>query len=335
MNQDLVYKPRVVIEGAEVVYLTSCKLKISSSTLNQLDVTFQTPEIKSSKLFGKVIEFYLNAGSEDGFPIFSGYIKQTNKNESSVSVKAVDVRGFLQDKAHTFELTDEFNYDGYTISGFLKKYITEHINIESVIIDTSYLNDTSPKTLLTGMRGDFTPYSLVNDALLDNVDSSDLSEPLDYSIGVIRNGIFFIKKKRLSSIPALTLSETDGIKSYNYSERIQKYSATYGNKILKYGSNPSGPFTLSTKIDKDDDPAVQRNSAYIQLIKELKNTQEIKVKAVKGHYTNLESIVWLESSDSNLSGPHRLTAKDIKISKNNITLELTLSKKPIVASSYI
>ncbi len=335
MSQDSVYKPRVVIEGIEVVYLQSCNLKLAINTLNQMDASFSSNATKSTKLFGKKIELFLNAGAEDGFPIFSGYIKQSSINESIIKIKAIDVRGFLQDKAHSIELTDTVNYDGYTVGSFLKSYIIDNINVGKTLIDTKYLNDTTPKVRLSGMRGKFTPYTLVTKALEDNVDDNVLSDPLDYSIGVIGNGIIFIKKRLLDSTPSLSLSESDGIKSYNYSERVQNYTATYGNNIMRYGSNPSGPFSLDVKVNQEDDPAIQRTQSYIQLVQDLKHAQEIKVKASKGHYINVESIVWLEVRDSNISGAHRVTSKTINFSKGNLNLELGLSKKPIKVQDYI
>ena len=337
MSQDLVYKPRVIIDGIEIVYIQTIQLTMrGNSTIHTLSVTCSSHGIRESSLFGKKISLFLNCGSEDGSPIFVGYIKEVNTDEKTLKISALDVRCLLQDSSKPINLTDDENLDGDTLGSFLNKYIKDYINTDGeTYINTNMLNDTHPKVTLNGLRGTFTPYQIVQDLLQKTTDSENLQEPLDYSIDVFEDSIYFKKKQSLESTPSLSLSEYNGIKSYTYKERVPKFVGGYDGKIFKYGSNPSGPFSVQSVKTTGEFPAEKRQDVYLDILKELTNTQEITVNANIGHYIDLESIIRLEVEDSNISGPHRVVNKSINYSKGSMNLQLGLNKKRTLLKSYI
>ena len=178
MSQDLVYKPRVIIDGIEIVYIQTIQLAMrGNSTIHTLSVTCSSHGIRESSLFGKKISLFLNCGSEDGSPIFVGYIKEVNTDEKTLKISALDVRCLLQDSSKPINLTDDENLDGDTLGSFLNKYITDYINTDGeTYINTNMLNDTHPKVTLNGLRGTFTPYQIVQDLLEKTTDSENLQE---------------------------------------------------------------------------------------------------------------------------------------------------------------
>ena len=82
-------------------------------------------------------------------------------------------------------------------------------------------------------------------------------------------------------------------------------------------------------------PAEQRNMAYIQLVNELQNNQEISVTASMGHYIGLENIVFLNVDDSNIAGAHRVVSKSITCNQSSISLNIGLNKALPVLSDYL
>ena len=330
----LSYNPRIIIDGVEDVHLISANFNSkNNNTATSLSVTIDTSELKESKLFGSKVQFFLNCGSEDGFPIFVGFIKQVTASEHSTSFTAVDVRGFLSDTEIT--LTDSNNYDGYTLGSFLKEYINKHINDNNnIYIDTTRLNDTKPKVLLTGKRGKFTVLSLVNTLLKNILDDNKLDSTLDYTLDVLGNSIIFKKKRHLDSFPSMSLSTHNGIISFNYRERPLIFKGVYDDKNFTYGSNPTGPFTKKVKSNKKY-PAEKAKDVYLDIVTNLNNNKEITINASTGHYIGLDSIVHLNLDDSNISGPHRVVSKHISFNNKNMSLMLGLNNIPAKISEYL
>ena len=330
----LTYNPRIVIDGLENVHLISATYSSkNNNTISSLNAVIDSSDFKESKLFGSKVEFFLNCGSEDGNPIFVGFVKQADSTEEKINIKAVDVRGFLAQS--DINLTDENNYDGYSLGSFLKEYIDKHINNEYVTyINTNNINDTKPKVLLTGKRGNFNVMSLVNSMLKDSKDDSDVSRMLDYTIDVIGNSIFFKKKKRLDDYVSLSLSLHNGIQSFTYKERPVIFQAVYDDKKFVYGSNPSGPFTKKISTEKEW-PAEKAEEVYKDIINKLDNNKEITVNSSVGHYVGLDSIIYLNVDDSNISGTHRVVSKTITFGKGAMSLSLGLNNTPAKISEYL
>lgn len=329
----LSYNPRLLIDGVEDVHLLSANfISKNNNTISSLSARIGVSELKETKLFGTKVQYFLNCGSEDGFPIFVGFIKQVNATESSTSFTAVDVRGFLSDAQ--ISLTDSNNYDGYTLGSFLREYIDKHINDDNnTFIDTSKINDTNPKVSLTGKRGEFTVLSLVNTSLQDAVDDNQLDSTLNYTLDVLGDSIIFKKKQRLDSNPSMSLSTHNGIISFNYRERPVIFKGIYDDRTFTYGSNPTGPFNKKIKTDKEH-PAEKAKDVYLDIVTELNNNKEITIKSSVGHYLGLDSIIHLNVDDSNISGPHRVVSKNISFTNRNMSLTLGLNNIPAKISEY-
>jgi len=335
MSRDSLYKPRLFIDGVEALQLVSAKYNTTTNNnVSTLSAKINAPDLQETSLYGKKIEFFLNNGSEDGSPLFVGYIKQVQPTEGNISINAYDVRHFLTESSKNLNLTDEYNYDGHNLSQFLKSYVEDYINVNETYINVNKLNSTNPPVSLTGLRGDFKPYDILTGNLSKAIDITNIQEPLNYSMDVIEDSIVFLKKKKLDSTPSLVLSKNNGLINFKYNQRPKKFNANYMNRRLTYGSSPNGVFTIDYE-GEDEYPAEQRHMAYIQLVNELQNTQEISVTSSMGHYVGLENIVFLNVEDSNIAGAHRVVSKSITCNKSSISLNLGLNKGLPVLSDYL
>ena len=126
MSQDSAYRPRLIIDGVEALNLVSAKYSTSmNSNISNFNATINSPDLQESSLFGKKVEFFLNYGSEDGLPLFKGYIKQVQPTEKNIKITAFDIRSFLTENSTNLSFTDEYNFDGHNLSSFLKSYILD------------------------------------------------------------------------------------------------------------------------------------------------------------------------------------------------------------------
>jgi hypothetical protein len=181
-------------------------------------------------------------------------------------------------------------------------------------------------------------YSIISRKLKNAIDSSDLEKPLTYFIDMIDDGvnsnITFVKEKQLSITPSLSLSFSDGIKSYKYKRRAPANFGVGGGATFTYGNSPQGSIGMAISGEFKD-----KNEARQELIKkvllEYRETDEITLECDKGHYIALGSIVGVKLAEEDIGGNHRVTAKSIKFSEESVGLSLSLNNKPIVLSEYI
>jgi len=224
---------------------------------------------------------------------------------------------------------------------FLKYYIDKFINKEKKYIGTELINDTSPSVSLSKIRGTFKVYDLITSTLTKALDEQDDNEPLDYTLNVInetdKSSLVFNKKKKLTAIPSMSLSRTDGIINLSHKERPRKFVASLKDREFVYGSNPTGPFNIpiSAAADEELSPEELREIARKKILKEFNNNIEISIKASKGHYINVGDMVQLNVQESILLGPQRITSKKISVKKNSVDLSFTMNKEPIKLSEYI
>ena len=341
MSRNTHSNPKLYIDDKLIEDCNTASINVLGGTqLTKFTANIMDPDIEEASLFGKKVEYFLNYGSEDSTPIFRGYITNVNGTEKGVKIAAVDVRGYLSVDFRKIELTDENNYDGFTLGQFLKHYIEKFINTDKIYINTDKINDTIPTATLKGQRGDFKVYNLISNVLKNSLDVTDDNNPLDYSISTINDeeysSIVFVKKKRLDAVPSMSLSRTDGIIKLSYQERPRKFVASLKDRDFIYGSNPSGPFNLPIKnLKKDSTPEELRELARREILKNFDNNIEIKIEASKGHYIGVGNIVYLNVRESLISGPHRITGKNISVNKNKVSLKLSLSQEPIQLSEYL
>lgn len=353
MTQVTFCNPILLIDGREIQNISNVSISFpGGNQLNSLSLSIGEPDLDENSLFGKSISFYLNYGAQDNIPIFRGYVKSTTPSNNSIRLKCTDVRGFIKSKeAPKVHLDDFSNYDGYSLAQFFKKYIEENININKTYIGLNLMNDTYPLFSLNGERGTFVPYDLVTTLLAKIIDTdTDEQNPLDYIIDVVDDGnnshMVFKKKKLLTDSPALTLSDYDGIQTLSYKKRAKTFVANVSFKdgdseseeskehVFKYGSLPHGLSSINVSSDAKD-PAGARERGRLEILKDLNNNAEISIRASKGHYIGLESIVQVNVKDQSVSGKHRLIGKTISWNKGTVNLVLNLSQKPIKISDYI
>jgi len=339
--------PQLLISGKELPNLTSFNLSFAGNNqLNSITIKILSPDFDENSLFGKTIDLYLNNGSIDTVPIFRGIIKEVNTSETTVSLKAVDVRGYISGKdAIDIYITDNDNYDGFTIGQFLRKYITDKINISETRIGLDFLNDSTRTVNLTNVRGLKKPLPMCVERLEESLDDTDFDNPLSYMIdieeGPLYSNIVIKKQKLLTEEVSLSLSLNDGINKYQYKRRPvatqvsvedTKSKRFYSTKI---GNSPQGPFASNIKKEfKDPSDA---NKYAIQHLKKLQNEiNDITVDATKGFHTGLESLISINVGKDDIDGVHRLVSKTISYNQSNgFKLKLSLNKQPIKVSEYL
>jgi hypothetical protein len=201
------------------------------------------------------------------------------------------------------------------------------------------LKDTNPSISLSGIRNEATPiYSVVTKELKEAIDASDIEKPLTYFIDMIDDGntsnITFVKEKRLTDSPSLSLSFSNGIKSYKYNRRAPANFGMGGGTSFTYGNTPQGSVGMVISGEfKDKNEA--RQDIIKQVLLQYRETDEIDLQCTRGYYIALGSIVEVVLDKEDIGGNHRVTSKSIKFSSGSVNLSLKLNKKPLLLSEYI
>ena len=140
----LSHQPRVYIDDNLIEYNITGALDFKGNNqLNTLSIKISNTDLQFQSLFNKSIKCYLN--SDDAVPIFRGFITQVTPTDTHVSIQARDVRNLINGKDGVqVEITDNKNYDTYTLGQFLFKIITD----ENLDIGLDFLKDSAPPTNL-------------------------------------------------------------------------------------------------------------------------------------------------------------------------------------------
>ena len=342
MTENTYYKPRLVIGDKDITKGMSGSITFTgNSQANSCTCKITDPDFQNHRLYNKELKVYLNYGADDGVPIFRGFIKEVTPNDTETNIKAIDPRMLLIGQtSRLVHLTDDDNYDGYSLASFLHKLIEDDVNTDETLIGLDCLRDTNP---IVSMKGERTkepssPYEIVTKKLKDAIDDSDIEKPLTYFIDMIDDGlksnITFKKEKQITETPSLYLSFSNGLVSYKFNRRVPATRAVGGGADFTFSSEPKGSISRSISGKFKD-----KNDARTQGIKEIllynRETDEITVQANKGHYIGLGSIVRLDIDEEDIKGNHRLTSKKISFNTGEVKLSLSLNKKPLVLSSYI
>jgi hypothetical protein len=342
MTENTYFKPKLIIGNQEIILgMTGSVTFSGNNQVNSLKCSITDPQFQNTRLFNEEVKFYLNYGSDDGVPIFRGYIKSVKPSDSKIDISALDARKFINSNdSKMLELTDKQNYDGFSLASFLHSYISDYINTsDKTYIGLDMLRDTNPIVSLSGTRNTPMPiYTIVLNLLKRAVDNSEVEKPLSYFIDMIDDGrksnITIVKNKPLTSSPSLFLSFADGIDKYSYNRRAPANYGAGGSATFTYGNAPLGSVGIAVSGTFKD-----KNEARQEIIKKVllqyRETDEISLECTKGHYVSLGSIIRVELDNEDIPRNHRLTSKSIKFSDNKINLNLKLSKKPILLSDYI
>ena len=342
MTENTYYKPRLVIGDKEIIKGMSGSITFSgNSQANTCSCTLTDPHFQNYKLYNKEIKVYLNYGADDGVPIFRGFIKEVTPNDSQTTIKAIDPRMYITGQtSELIEITDDVNYDSYSLAGFLYKIINERINRNNTLIGLDYLRDTNPIITMKDTRiSEPSPIcDIVTKKLKTAIDDADIEKPLTYFIDMeddgLKSNILFKKEKQLTETPSLSLSFSNGLIGYSNVRRAPATRAVGGGADFTYSSEPMGSISKSITGEFKD-----RNEARKKGIQEIllhnRETDEITINTNKGHYLGLGSIVRLNIDEEDIKGNHRLTSKKISFSNSGVKLSMTLNKKPLLLSDYI
>jgi hypothetical protein len=342
MTENTYYKPRLVIGDKEITKGMSGSITFSgNSQANICSCSITDPQFQNYKLYNEELKVYLNYGADDGVPIFRGFIKEISPNDTETKIKALDARMFITGKtSELVHLTDDNNYDGYSLAGFLHKVIEEKINTNKTLIGLNHIRDTNPIIPMKGERTKepSTIYEIITKKLKTAIDDADIEKPLTYFIDMVDDGlksnITFKKEKQLTDAPSLNLSFSNGLISYSNNRRAPATRAVGGGADFTYSSEPMGSVSRSI-VGEFKDRNEARKKGIQEILLHNRETDEINIQTNKGHYIGLGSIVRLDVDEEDIKGNHRVTSKKISFNTGEVKLSLSLNKKPLVLSNFI
>tara|TARA_R100000458_G_C8261207_1_gene236691 strand:- start:172 stop:1212 length:1041 start_codon:yes stop_codon:yes gene_type:complete len=335
-------QPRVYINNNEILDEISGSVTFTGNNqVNSLKLKISNPDIQHHSLMDKNVKLYLNNGSIDSAPFFSGIITQIKPDASMTNITAMDPRILISGKnGHIVELTDNQNYDGYTLGAFLYSFISNKVNNNETRLGLDMLTDTYPTVSMTGQRQSQSVYGLAKKILKTAVDDDDFLNPLPYFFDIIEHydapQLVIKKDKLLSSTPAMTFSYADGLQGYSFTRRTPVNTATYTDGTFQYTNRPTGDVVTSIKVGKKTklSRAELRNVAIQQVLLEQQRKDEIKITVSKGHDIGIGSIIRLNVPDDDISGNHRVVGKTIAFGKR-VTCSLKLNKNAPQIRDYL
>ena len=130
MAENTYYKPRLLIGDQEIALGMKGTISFpGNNQANTLTCTITDPDFQNAKLFNQEVKMYLNYVSDDGVPIFRGFVKDVTPSDKETQIKAIDGRVYINSQNSIMaELTDDNNYDGYTLAAFLYDFIYTKVN---------------------------------------------------------------------------------------------------------------------------------------------------------------------------------------------------------------
>tara|TARA_X000001388_G_scaffold62323_2_gene48059 strand:- start:159 stop:1178 length:1020 start_codon:yes stop_codon:yes gene_type:complete len=331
-------QPRIYIDNEEV--LSDIKGSVTftgNNQVNKLRVKITSPDMQMDALLHKKIQFFLNNGSIDSVPFFTGIITNVVPSDKQIDIDASDPRFLITGRdGFVATLTDVNNYDGYSIAGFLHSFITDKVNVDKTYIGLDMLSDTNPIKSFSGQRGTRAAYGWALRLIQDVIDDDDTLEPLTFFFDMIEDykapQLVIKKQKSLDSIPSMTFSYSDGLISYKYTRRTPANTAVYPDGTFVYSSRPTGNSVIKSR--STEDRAKDRELAIRDILISQNSPDEITIKTSKGYELGLGSIVRLNVTEDDISGNHRVVSKTITFG-SGMGCTLKLNKEPIKVSDYI
>ena len=342
MSQSSFGSPIVYLKGQEISYTNITFTDTGNNLPNTLTISSQEVDLLDSKLFNSDIVMYLNAGTHDDVAFFRGKIRDITPAENKVTMKAIDAIGLLTGSHSTkITLTDDYNYDGYSLTGFLIDYINKNINVKETIIGLDFINEITPSVTLSNYRGQKTPLQVVKENIKSN--TSNINDITNYKIGLIDDGsksqIVFRKQQQLSN-SSVKFNYSDGIRSISYKKRnppnIIAGSVDGITKTYQHNTLPTGPNVKNIQAREPfrDPDSFKRHAFLMAHAEETRN--EITITVDKGYYLDVGNVIYLSLEDyPDLIGKHRITGKTITISKGGLSCNLKLSRETPEVSYYL
>ena len=342
MSQNTYSKPKLIIAGKRIPEFENISFsERSGGEINQLSVSIKDPDYQDAHLFNAKVEFFLNEGLAEATPTFVGYVREMRPSDTQISITAYDPRVFLAGKeAMPVVITDQNNYDGYSAVQFLSDIIKNKLNVTDTIIDISALSDTNPPVPMKGYRTEGSaPYDVFLDLIENVVDDTTPKDPLEIFVAMEGDKIIVGNKRSLDSDRTLSLSFMDGIKSMSYNFQIPRTRAivtgpggSWGE--FTYGNSPMGIVGTTFRSDKENNAELS-DVARIEVMKNYVESKEISLSVTRGFDVGLENIVYVNVPDKTLRGNHRVTSKDINVSRSGVNCTLGLDKRIPRVGDYL
>ena len=343
MSLDIFCKPRLLINDKEVAFCKTASFSTNVTSLQTLSATITEPDFENYNLFNSKVEFYLNYGSEDGVPLFRGYIKSFKASDSNISISAIDPRTAITGKDSLPVVIDnKSNYDGQTIVQFLIDVIDNQVNLNKTIISTEGLNELDKPIYMNGVRSVQAPYDIVKGMLESQRDDDNMLTVYEYYFDILhgdKDSSLIIKKtKDLTGAADFIYTYRDGIISMSYTERAPPsfalVKAKDGTTVrADYGNAPKG--NIGITVGKTySSRAEAREAGMAEILLKQGDDKDISMNVSKGHYINLGHIIRLDVPDHNIAGQYRITSKSVSYSDNSVNCSFSLNKKPIKLSDY-
>ncbi len=341
MSLNTFSNPRLFLGKTELIDFDSVNYNNSgNNTISTLTISLTNPERDMLPLLSQEIVFYLNYGSADTVPFFRGYIKEYTPTDKKITLIVHDVLTFLAGKeSPPITITDNSNYDGFTITQMIQDFVENTVNKNKTIIGLDMLTETSPPVSLTGYRGkNITPLKAIKDNI--PIDKSSETQVRGYKIVVRDDGeksnINIIKEQDIDST-GITFSLNDGIRKLNYRRRQSpnyfQMEVNDSEMIYQHHTLPTG-ITMGKLQGKFDYTDEARQEAFYTSVQE-DGKSEISIDVTKGHYLEIGNTINLSLREyPEITGKHRIVAKKINITKTAITCLLTLSKDKITLGDY-
>ena len=229
-------------------------------------------------------------------------------------------------------MSDNKNYDNYTLAQFIQKVISD----KNIDIGVDFLKDTNPPINLKGVRDLTDIYSVVTNKIKNAIDFSDVSEPLRHYIDMYDDGnksqIVIKKDLSIKSKPSYNFSFNDGIVSYTYKRRNEPNTVVYKGGSFTFSNTPTGK--VSTNITDTGDIAKNRDMAIKQILLDRQQKDEITLKVSKCYDVSLGTIIHLDVDEEDILGNHRIVGKNISFGKS-ISCTLKLNKEQPKLSEYL
>jgi len=341
MSRNIHSNSRLLLGNKDITEFSSISYKnAGKNTVSTLNIKINDPEFDDAALLGKEIKFYLNNGSTDVVPFFRGFVRQYTPSDKNITLVAHDVLSFLAGaESPPLTITDDNNYDGFTLAQMLQDYIQSTVNKTKTIVGLDMLNDSYPPISMTGYRNEnISPLKAIQSLLKKN--DSDTTDIKNTRIIVrddgIKSNICFVEEQDITS-SGVKFSFNDGIQKLSFKRRPAPnfYSIAVNKNRMTYQHNtlPIG-ITMGKLKGNFKYPDEAREQAFLDATTK-EDKKEISITTTKGHYLEIGNVIELYTPEHpQLTGKHRIISKTVT-SGNKMTCKLGLNKEAPQLSEYI